>query len=145
MSALPSDPQLRGVGRFWAAVQARNWSALRSLLKDDAQCHWWATRERFESAGALVQVNADYPEGWVIHLLALHRLGDGWVLSLVRVDLAERAYWAHSYFQIEPEGICAIDEYWCDEAEPPDWRKGMAQRNVPDARPGMSLDPALWA
>jgi len=138
-------PAWRRVGRLWAAYQARDWALAQSLLAPGAVCRWWATGERFDGAAAVVKVNAVYPEGWTIHLLALHELAADQVMSLVRVEQAGRAFWAHSHFLVQEAGIAGIDEYWCDQAEPPAWRQGLAERLPPDTRPGLSLDPAAWA
>lgn len=145
--ALPVDPGLRRVGLFWALYQARDWSGAEALLHPQASCRWRATRERFDGAAAIVHVNAVYPEGWSIHLLELHRLGHELVLSLVRVDQDGRSFWAHSHFRFEQEWIAQIDEYWSDAAAAPAWRESLPGRSITpaDARPGLPLDPALWA
>lgn len=142
---IPQDPALRRVGRFWAATQARDWALAQSLLAPDVVCRWWATGERFEGAAAVVKVNAVYPEGWTIFLLALHKLGPDQVLSLVRVEQDGRAFWANSRFLLAEAGIQAIDEYWSDQAAAPAWRAGLAHSMAKDERPGLSLDPAAWA
>ena len=108
-------------------------------------CRWWATGECFEGAAAVVKVNAVYPEGWTIHLLELHALAPERVLSLVRVEQAGVAFWAHSHFRVDEAGIASIDEYWSDQAEAPSWRQGLGQRMPADDRPGLPLDPAAWA
>lgn len=144
---IPTDPLLRQVGRFWAAYQARDWVFAQTLLSPNAQCCWWATRERFSGASAVVGVNAAYPEGWTIHLLELHRLAADRVLALVRVDHGERSYWCHSHAGIGHHGIETLDEYWSDDAEPPEWRAGTVGRSLlpADTRAGLPLDIALWA
>lgn len=139
------SPALRQIGRYWAAMQARDWELAHAQLAPEAVCRWWATGERFEGAAAVVRVNAVYPEGWTIFLLDLQELGDGRVLSLVRVEQDGRSFWANSYFRLDEAGILAIDEYWADQAEPPPWRPGLSQALAPDTRPGLSLDLAAWA
>lgn len=147
MSGLPTDAGLRRVGLYWALVQARDWPAATALLHPHASCRWRATRERFDGAEAIVRVNAVYPEGWTIRLLSLARLGPDEVLSLVRVDHGAQPFWAHSHFQFDGEWIAQIDEYWADAATAPAWRDGLPGRSLTpaDARPGLPLEPALWA
>ena len=146
-AGLPTDPGLRRVGLYWALLQARDWAGAEALLHPNAACRWRATRERFDGAAAIVGVNAAYPEGWAIRLLALHRLGPDEALSVVRVDHNSRAFWAHSHIRFEGEWIAHIDEYWADEQAAPAWRDGSLGRTLTpaDARPGWPLDPALWA
>ena len=69
------SPALRQVGRYWAALQARDWALARAQLAPDAVCRWWATGEGFEGADAVIHINAVYPEGWTIFLLELEPLG----------------------------------------------------------------------
>jgi len=146
-AGLPTDPGLRRLGLYWALVQARDWAAAELLLHPNAACRWRATRERFDGAAAIVGVNAAYPEGWKVHLLTLHRLGPDEALSVVRVDQDGRSFWAHSHVRFEGEWIAQIDEYWADAQDAPAWRDGLPGRTVTpaDARPGLPLDPALWA
>ena len=49
------SPALRQVGRYWAAMQARDWDLARAQLADEAVSRWWATGERFEGAAAVIQ------------------------------------------------------------------------------------------
>lgn len=135
------------VRRFWALYQARRWAEAEALLAPAAQCLWWATRERFVGAAAIVHVNAVYPEGWTIHLLELNALapaeGRERIHSLVRVEQDGRSFYANSFFVIDGAQIVAIDEYWSDQQPAPAWRTpeqlpGMAWL-TDDARPGLDL------
>ena len=143
---IPADPALRRVGLFWALYQARDWAGAQALLHPQAACRWRATRERYDGAASIVHVNAVYPEGWAIHLLALHSLGQDEALSLVRVDHEGRSFWAHSHFSFEGQWIAHIDEYWSNAEAAPAWREGLPGRTLTpvDARPGLPLEPALW-
>ena len=140
-----SKAELELVRRFWALYQDRRWCEVHTLLSPEAQCRWWATRECFEGAAAVVHVNAIYPEGWTIHLLELNPLADGRLHSLVRVDQDGRSFYANSFFTLEPggESIAEIDEYWADLQAAPDWRRGgrlpgLVTMGV-DRRPGLDL------
>ena len=62
---------------LWRHFQARDWTAARRLLHDDALAHWWATGETLNGADTIIAVNAEYPEGWKIMLLQAAPLG-GW-------------------------------------------------------------------
>jgi len=129
------NARLALVHRFWALYQARRWVEAQALLSPEAQCLWWATRERFSGAAAIVQVNAVYPEGWTIRLLELNDLGGARVHSLVRVDHGEAAFYANSFFQLQDGLIARLDEYWADSQPAPSWR-------TPDALPGLTVQPA---
>jgi len=135
--------ELALVRRFWALYQKRQWLQAQTLLSPSAQCRWWATRERFEGAAAIVYVNAVYPEGWEIKLLEINLLGDGRVHSLIRVDHAEATFYANSFFRLHEQLIVALDEYWSDVQLAPAWRNGAAlpglQAMATDSRAGLAL------
>lgn len=118
------------VRRLWAAYEARDWATARTLFASGATCTWHTNGERFDGADAIVQVNAVYPEGWRITVLAVESLADGRVLSLVRVDHGPGCFFAHSWFRFgAPDGrIEAVDEYWATFEPPPSWREGLPGR-----------------
>lgn len=143
-TSAPSDVSgLTLVQRFWALYQARRWNEAQALLAPAAHCTWWTTGERFEGAPAIVQVNAIYPEGWTLHLLALHSLGPNRVHSLVRVDHGAAQFYANSFFELTGVLIAAIDEYWSDVQPAPAWRQTAVlpgrQTLLPDGRQGLDL------
>jgi len=145
MSDGKAGPASTLLHRFWALFQARRWAEAQTLLAPEAHCQWWATRECFDGAGAVVHVNAVYPEGWQIFLLELTELPDGRVLSLLRVDHGGGSHYANSYARVEGGRIQSLDEYWSDTQPPPAWRCDPAQplpgrREMPfDTRTGLPL------
>jgi GNAT superfamily N-acetyltransferase len=119
---MPATPSVRAVRNFWAAMQARDWSAIRNYLFENVHTVWWTSGERFAGADALIEVNARYPEGWTVQLLEVEHLQDGRVMSLVRVDHPPQRYFATSFFRVDDERIAGIDEYWATVEAPPAWR-----------------------
>ena len=122
---------VEAVRGFWAAYQARDWPGARALLAPGACCTWWTSGERFIGAEAVVHVNAVYPEGWHIEILAVEPLPDQRVLSLVRVDHGDQVHYAHSWFrfaQDTPPCIEAVEEFWATAGPPPAWREGLPGR-----------------
>ena len=136
---LPQWPSVRAVRRLWAAVQRRDWTGLRALLRDDLQATWWTSGERFTSADAFVDVQRRYPEGWNLHLLECERLEDGRVMALVRVDHAPDTFFCTSFARVDDGIVFALDEYWATHEAPPAWRTpeafGGLQRFDPLADP----------
>jgi hypothetical protein len=136
------------VRRFWSLFQARRWADAQALLSGQACCLWPVTRERFDGPGAIIHVNAIYPEGWSLHVLALNALADGRVHSLVRVDHHQDGFYANSFFGFDAAGlILQIEEFWSDVREPPAWRTDPAlplpghTRLPVDDRRGLELLP----
>ncbi len=119
---MPVTPSVQAVRRFWAALQARDWSAARACLYDGVETVWWTSGERIAGAQALIEINAGYPEGWTIQLLQVEHLQDGRVMSLARVDHAPRHFFATSLFQVDDGRIVGIEEYWATVESPPPWR-----------------------
>jgi GNAT superfamily N-acetyltransferase len=131
----PMGPSVQAVRKMWAAVQARDWAAMRCVLRDELVVLWWTSGERFEGADAFVAVQAAYPEGWAIRLVECERLEDGRVLSIVRVDHGATVHYATSIFKVDDGLIIGIDEYWATCETPPPWR-------TPQAFPGLAgFDP----
>ena len=122
----PTTAAVRVVRGLWAAVQARDWTGLRALLRDDLQALWWNTGERFDGADAFVEVQARYPEGWTLRLIEVARLDDGRVLSRVRVDHPPGVYFACSIFRMDDGLVASIEETWSTLETPPAWRTGGA-------------------
>jgi GNAT superfamily N-acetyltransferase len=110
------------VRALWAHVQARDWAAMRASFADDAVTQWPVTGERFNDADTIVRVNAEYPEGWSIHVIAIDALVDGRVHSVVRVDHGEQSFFANSRFTFDGARITALEEWWATREKPPAWR-----------------------
>lgn len=137
---MPRGPGIRAVRALWAAIEARDWAGARALLRDDLEVRWWTSGERYEGAGAYIEVNARYPEGWTTHLLEVSRLDDGRVLSLVRVDHGSTTCFATSIFRIDDERIAGIDEYRATVEAPPAWR---AEAHPPGLPGRGTFDPRI--
>lgn len=110
------------VRSLWAHIQARDWVAMRQCFADTAVMHWPCTHESFDDADAFVRANAEYPEGWSIHVIAVDALADGRVQSVVRVDHGAQSFFANSCFTFEGPHIVALTEYWGMVEAPPGWR-----------------------
>lgn len=128
---------------LWAAYQARDWAGAQSLFAPAARCTWWTSGERYVGAEAIIRVNATYPEGWQIHVVAVEPLADGRVLSLVRVDHPPAMHYAHSWFGFAGDDrprIASIDEFWAEVVAPEAWRDGLSGRER-EAEPCHALPP----
>lgn len=118
----PVTASVAVVRALWAAVQARDWAAMRALLRHDLPATWWTTGERFAGADAFVAAQSRYPEGWDIRLIEAVRLDDGRVLSVVRVDHPPGRFFATSICRVDDGLVAGIEEYWAMLEEPPAWR-----------------------
>jgi GNAT superfamily N-acetyltransferase len=123
---VPHASPLAVARELWARFQARDWAAARALVHDQAVVHWWASGETLNGADTFIAANAEYPEGWTIHLLQAAPLQDGRVLTQTRVNHPPLDFLATSLFRVRDGLIRQIDETWSTCEEPPAWRS--AQR-----------------
>lgn len=123
---MDTDKRIATVASLWALFQARDWAGARRLLADDATLTWHASGERLLDADAIIRVNAVYPEGWTLQVLALNALQDGRVHSIVEVKHPPECFIANSLFRFEGGRITQVDEYWSTVEAPPAWRTAEA-------------------
>lgn len=133
----PQDQEHRSalVRTLWADVHARDWAALRVRYTDDATMCWPCTGEAFLDADAIVRVNALYPEGWALRVVAVNALADGRVHSVIEVRHGAERFLANSLFRFDAGRVAEVEEYWATALPPPDWRNpaaiGAYQRTLP--------------
>lgn len=131
-----SAAAIAAVRGLWQAFEARDWAGAQALFVPDAVCDWWTSGERFTGAAAIVGVNAAYPEGWRIELLAIDELVDGRIHSLVRVDHGAQSFYANSFFAFDGENrISTVEEFWATFEECPPWRDALPGRTRLPPRP----------
>ena len=118
----PAADPVQVVRQLWARLQSRDWAGARQLLHDDALVHWWATGETLSGGDAFIAVQAEYPEGWTIHVLQVAALQDGRVLSMARVDHPPGTYLVQSTLRVRDGRIAHGDELWATCEPPPAWR-----------------------
>ena len=123
---MDTDNRIASVASLWASFQARDWAGARRLLTDDATLTWHASGERLLNADAIIRVNAVYPEGWGLQVLALNALQDGRVRSIVEVKHPPGRFIANSLFRFDGGRIAQVDEYWSTVEAPPAWRSAAA-------------------
>ena len=127
------------VRTLWAHVQARDWPAMRAAFASEAVMDWPCTGERLLDADAIVRVNAIYPEGWHVRVVAVDALADGRVHSIVEVTHPPHRFFANSTFRFVGRQIVRAEEYWACVQSPPDWRNaatiGTYERIAPESHP----------
>jgi uncharacterized damage-inducible protein DinB len=124
--AMHTHPRIAIVASLWARFEARDWAGARTLFAGDATLTWHASGERMLDADAIIRVNAIYPEGWSLRVLALNELVDERVHSIVEVNHPPGRFIANSLFGFEGGLIVRVDEYWSTVEAPPAWRTAAA-------------------
>jgi GNAT superfamily N-acetyltransferase/ketosteroid isomerase-like protein len=130
----PAADPMQVVRELWARFQARDWVGARQLVRDDVCVDWWASGEIIRGGGAFIAVQAEYPEGWTIHLLQLMALADGRVLSMARVEHPPGNFLVHSIVRVRDGRIAHGEELWATCEAPPAWR-------TPERFPGLAHMP----
>ncbi len=110
---------------FWRAVLDQEGDAMRGYFAPEAVVNWHCTNESF-TIEEFIRANCDYPGRWDGEIERIERAGD-LVITVTRVFPKEGAgsFHAVSFIRVEDGRIRAVDEYWADDGEAPQWRREM--------------------
>lgn len=110
---------------FWDAIQARDWTRLRSFLAPDVEVYWPATRELIQGVDNFVSVQSEYPEGWSIRVLSITAQGKTVVTEVEVPQEGVGVFRALSIWTVENGLIQSGREYWVTVGgdERPAWRE----------------------
>ncbi|MET8903008.1 nuclear transport factor 2 family protein [Streptomyces sp. NPDC004538] len=119
------------VQEFWARMQARDWVGLGALLADDLVVEWPVSAERIVGRADFVAVNAQYPEGWSIHVMRVVADGDGETV-VSEVEVPHETVGVHrvvSLWTVRDGRITGGREYWTEPGSDPSpqWRAEFVQ------------------
>ncbi len=120
---------LRGtVERFWAAAEAREWSAFADTLAEDVVYDLPQTRERISGRDRYVRFNREYPGDWHVRIERIVA-EPGQVVTWIHVTAGLEEMYAVSFFTGDGSGrISAITDFWPEPYEPPAGRDHLAER-----------------
>jgi len=109
---------------LWARIDDRDWAGLGDLLHDEVVLEYPVTDEVFRGRADVVAINAEYPEGWSVHLLRVVADGEE-VVSEVEVPLdGVGTFRVASFWTLRAGRVVRAREYWSllGAEEPPAWR-----------------------
>lgn len=119
---------------YWQAVLRQDAKAMREYFWEDAYIRWHNTNEQF-TVEEFIRANCEYPSQWDGDVESIAEDGEQ-IITAVHVweqGGAAASFHAVSFLKVRQGKICAVDEYWGDDGEPPQWRKekqiGMPIRN----------------
>jgi ketosteroid isomerase-like protein len=115
------------VRQVWERIEARDWAGFAALLAEDVRLEYPHTGERFHGRKNLVAINAEYPEGWSIHVLRILAAGDT-VVSEVSVPLDGVDSRAVTFWTVRDGLVTEALEYWTTAGgdDAPEWRRPYA-------------------
>lgn len=110
---------------FWADVLAQREDEIRKYFFEDAIVNWHCSNERF-TVEEFIKANCEYPGDWDGEIEKIVSLDD-MIITVTRVYPKDRSssFHATSFFKLKDEKIIAVDEYWADDGEAPEWRRDM--------------------
>ena len=113
------------IEQFFADVLHQDERALRGWFHPDACIRWICSNERF-TVEEYIRANCEYPGEWDGKIERVVREGDH-IIAACHVFPTDRSASFHvvSFLQISGGRIAAMDEYWSDDAPPPQWRLEM--------------------
>ncbi|MDT0342290.1 nuclear transport factor 2 family protein [Streptomyces litchfieldiae] len=118
------------IRHLWERTQARDWAAVGELLAEDVVVEWPVSGERILGRDHYVRVNAEYPEGWTIHVLRIVASGTE-VVSEVEVHHETMGlHRAASFWTVRDGRIVSGREYWTEPGSDPspEWRAPYVER-----------------
>ena len=113
--------------KFQKAVISQNEAEIRKYFHVDAYVKWHCTNELF-TVEEFIKANCEYPGEWDGEVERAEEKGD-LIICVTKVYPKDRSssFHAVSFIKITDGKIIALDEYWADDAPPPEWR---LQKNI---------------
>lgn len=110
------------VCRFIKAVLAQDENAIRNYFDSDAYVNWHCSNEHFTVEEYII-ASCEYPGEWEGTVERVETLDDLYI-TVTKVYPKDRSVFFHvvSFIKIANDKIISMDEYWADDANPPQWR-----------------------
>ena len=110
---------------YWDAVLRQDAQAMRRFFHPEALVRWHNTKEQF-TVEEFIQDNCAYPGDWEGSINRIENIGS-LIVTVTQAYTRDRSISFHvvSFFQMENSLIMAIDEYWGDDGDAPQWRQEM--------------------
>lgn len=110
------------IQNFWKAVLNRDAGKIKEYFHEDAYVNWHCTNEHF-SVEEYIRANCEYPGEWDGTVERVESAG-GLTITVVNVYTRDKSLSFHvvSFMKIRDGRISALDEYWGDDGDAPQWR-----------------------
>lgn len=110
------------IRKYCCDVALQNTKGLLSYFKADATIKWHDSNECF-NVSEYIRANCEYPGEWKGEVERLEHIGD-LSISVTHVWSNDESISCHvtSFFKFEDDKISGLDEYWCEDGAPPQWR-----------------------
>ncbi len=110
--------------KFWETINAADFDGLQNIMAQDANVILPNTKEIFEGSENYIRFNKDYPGKWYANVDKIFK-ADNEIVTAVRIsDKENLSFYVTSFFKFKDGLISEITEYWGENGEVPQWRKG---------------------
>jgi len=108
---------------FWKAVLAQKRDELPAYFSPDAVIRWHCSNEQF-TVEEYIRANCDYPGEWDGTIERIEKTNAGYITAVKVFPVNHSAsYHVVSFVTLENDQIVALDEYWADDGNAPEWRQ----------------------
>lgn len=113
------------IHKFWSAILEQDAQEIRKYFHQDAYVNWHCTNEHF-NLEEFVIANCEYPGDWDGTIERVEIMND-LIITVVNVYPKSKNVSFHvtSFIKIAEDKVTAMDEYWADDSNVPQWRKDM--------------------
>ncbi|MDG4858557.1 nuclear transport factor 2 family protein [Streptomyces sp. T-3] len=126
-SSAPAELR-KAVEAYWAAAQARDWSAFEATLAEDVVYDMPQTRERITGRERVVQFNREYPGDWRLQVERIVADGDQ-VVTWILFEVGLEKMYGIGFFTGDAQGrITSQTDFWPEPYEPPPGREHLVER-----------------
>lgn len=106
--------------QYWNCIVEQNGEELKGFFHENAYIRWHCTNEQF-TVPEFIRANCEYPGDWNGKVERIEQIGNT-IITAAHVWSVEMSCHVVSFFEMENGKIKALDEYWGDDGEMPQWR-----------------------
>ncbi len=111
------------IREYWKYTISQSAEKMRTFFHEEAVIRWHNTNEKF-TVDEYIKVNCAYPDTWYGEVQRIEELGNIFI-TVTKVYNDKLSCHAVSFIEFQDDKIIAIDEYWGDDGDIPEWRKEM--------------------
>ena len=113
------------IHKFWAAVLNQDADAIRAFFTPTAYVNWHNTNEHF-TVEEFIRANCEHPGDWIGEVEKEIHVDDTIITAThVATKDGKLSFHVTSFIQVKDGKIVAVNEYWGDDGEAPQWRQDM--------------------
>ncbi len=106
--------------QYWRYIAEQNAEKLSSFFHEGAYICWHCSNEQF-TVPEFIRANCEYPGEWNAEIERIEQVGNI-IITVAHVWSGDISFHAVSFFKMVQGKVIALDEYWGDDGEAPQWR-----------------------